>query len=406
MRILIMTVGTGIEEKKRKSLAHGIATCIEHYRPDKITFIGSEKSKKTIEEIDNLFKENRKQIPEYEFKEIKSVDDINECFEVVCSAIEENREKEIIIDYTSGTKTMSVSAAIAGMLYRKKLSLISGKRKDGIVQEGTEEIRSPNFYMIYDRLQIERIERMCNLYMFKEAERVLKEETIEIQNGKREFYENVIKGLYKWDRFKHKKALENLKDIKSERLIEIKRALGIIVNEPESDKAKKYLLIDLFNNAGRRIEEGKYDDAIARLYRCLELIEQIRLKEKYGINTGDVKIEQIISYKKISDELIEYMKLQEKTQKKVKIGLTKGYQLLNELGDEIGAKFFKQDEWKELIEKRNSSILAHGVKPIEEETAKKMNEKVKELIIDYCGTKWEKIMNKMVFPKIREGKLN
>lgn len=38
------------------------------------------------------------------------------------------------------------------------------------------------------------------------------------------------------------------------------------------------------NNAYRRIEEGKYDDAVARLYRAIELIAQLGLINEGLIN--------------------------------------------------------------------------------------------------------------------------
>ena len=41
-------------------------------------------------------------------------------------------------------------------------------------------------------------------------------------------------------------------------------------------------MADLLNNAQRRIDEGKYDDAVARLYRANELIAQITLT-KFGV---------------------------------------------------------------------------------------------------------------------------
>ena len=47
----------------------------------------------------------------------------------------------------------------------------------------------------------------------------------------------------------------------------------------------KYYLPDLLNNAYRRIEEGKYDDAVARLYRSIELTAQLGL-----VNEGVVDV--------------------------------------------------------------------------------------------------------------------
>jgi len=58
--------------------------------------------------------------------------------------------------------------------------------------------------------------------------------------------------------------------------------------ERENYENYDLLIADILNNARRRMKEGKYDDAMARLYRTVELIAQYRLKMKYEIDTSDV----------------------------------------------------------------------------------------------------------------------
>ena len=55
------------------------------------------------------------------------------------------------------------------------------------------------------------------------------------------------------------------------------------------EKRIEYYLPDLLNNAYRQIEEGKIDDAIARLYRISELIAQIKLCELGLINLNTLE---------------------------------------------------------------------------------------------------------------------
>ena len=50
------------------------------------------------------------------------------------------------------------------------------------------------------------------------------------------------------------------------------------------------MLASIINNSKRRGKENKFDDAVARLYRSFELIAQIRLLEKYNIDTNRVDI--------------------------------------------------------------------------------------------------------------------
>ena len=57
------------------------------------------------------------------------------------------------------------------------------------------------------------------------------------------------------------------------------RALARIKEGKEAEE-----IIDIFENGARRMREEKFNDAVARFYRCLELIAQHRLK-KYRIDT-------------------------------------------------------------------------------------------------------------------------
>jgi CRISPR-associated protein (TIGR02710 family) len=98
----------------------------------------------------------------------------------------------------------------------------------------------------------------------------------------------------------------------------------------------------------------RYDDAVGRLYRSLELLVQIRLKEKYLINTSKLDYNQLPE------------KIQSKYIKQTKTSLLQSYELLVELEDKpLGELFKKQRELiKDKLETRNLSIMAHGLKPI------------------------------------------
>ncbi len=79
-----------------------------------------------------------------------------------------------------------------------------------------------------------------------------------------------------WDKFDHKRALELIEPYGSKYypyIIDLKKILG-------KSKASGYELVsDLLNNADRRAAQLHYDDAIARLYRAIELFAQIRLEK-------------------------------------------------------------------------------------------------------------------------------
>jgi len=400
---LFMTVGTGRRtEESIKSLAHGILSAITHYNPDKIVFFGSDESKETITSLkDQYYEEKRKKLADYEFITVSGVDDFDECFERMRRKIEEYEGYEIIIDYTSGTKTMTMCAAICSMLYHKRLSLISGKRgKDGIVIPGTEKPGEQNLYSAYDKLQFDRVKDLFNSYRFEESRSTLNQIVI---LGEKETYEKMIDAYDQWDKFNHQAAFEILKDISDSRVSQNKAFLGELVHKINL----KYFIIDLINNAARRIEEEKYDDAVARLYRTVELVAQARLMDMDLIDKNRFKdnmafvIRLDILKERLDDEVVnKHCNGQKDDDLKrgiIKLSLYKSYALLHDLNDDLGVKFDEDDTLQTLLQSRNSSILAHGLRSVEKDVAERLFEKV----IEYAGIALlDELVGKAAFPRL------
>jgi CRISPR-associated protein (TIGR02710 family) len=120
-----------------------------------------------------------------------------------------------------------------------------------------------------------------------------------------------------------------------------------------------YLLVDLLNNAMRRgDDERKYDDAVARLYRAMELLAQRQLLT-HSIDSSDVKPEDIpAELRQKWESLFE--------EGSAKIGLAHCYELLTALGDPLG-EFYGDEKAKRLLSTRNNSILAHGLHSVNRE---------------------------------------
>lgn len=139
----------------------------------------------------------------------------------------------------------------------------------------------------------------------------------------------------------------------------------------KNQEPEPYLIADLINNAKRRAEEEqKYDDAIARLYRTIELIAQYRLKTKYKIDPSQAKIEEI------PEELLKKWNIP--PTETVKLPLEKVYELLKTKNDELGQKYLQDKKLRNLLSKRNTSILAHGLTPVTKETYKELHQKTIE----------------------------
>ena len=300
------------------------------------------------------------------------IDNFNACFEVVESKIwefdfaDDGKKYQIIMDYSSGTKTMASAMACCGMFYRKDLISIGGDRTNGEVYQGTELINYQNLYKIYDKFALMRARHNFNSNRFMAAIDVLNY-VVDLNIHKDSFL-NLCKAYYAWDNMEFEHAYDHLKQVDSNQLelADIKnaidmnlKALGTIVNSKSTNLKNCYILASLINNANGKAEDYRYDDGIARLYRSLELIAQIRLSA-FNLKSSNIDV-SILQEKNVSSEVIAELE-KDKEDGKIKIGLVKDYLLLNELGDELG-KYYMENEnrIKNLTQKRNNSILAHGL---------------------------------------------
>lgn len=376
---LLMTVGTGIGgQVATEDLAHAILFSIDNSNPDIVIFFGSEKSKKTVESVkEQYLNEFEEEFDYFEFIHLEQIDDFKIYFEAFKRKIQELDGYKIIIDYTSGTKTMTMSAAFASMLYRKNLYFVGGEREDGVVIRGTEKIISQNLYPIYDDLMISKIKELFNTNRFDAGKSLLED----ITKAKKDTYAKLFDAYYYFDNVDYNKANEYFitKEFIAE-WPELKKQFSLNakalyhLNKEDSAMRPFYILGSLINNARRRAEETKYDDAIARLYRSLELIAQIKLNE-YGIDTSDVELD-ILNKHGVEQEFKPDLS------GKIKLSLVQDYELLNNLGDDLGEFYIKnKDEFLATISSRNNSILAHGLNSQTE----KQYVKFRDLILKFAS---------------------
>jgi len=399
-RILFMTVGTGVgdSEDKIDSLAHGLMKSVKYSRPDKIVFFGSELSKKTVASLKKQYKnEGHGDLPPNEFVLINDVDEFKECFGKIKEKNMEYDNWEIIIDYTSGTKTMTTSAAICSLLYHRELTVVYGDREhNGMVDKGTEQVKTQNLYLAYDEMLFDEFKKFFNNHRFDAAIQTLQKI---VSREDKDVYMKIARGYRAWDLFNHKEAKELLSSPETKEIEEIKdnlsrnmAVLGPLASPSQRNKSPQ-LIADLLNNAKRRGTEQKYDDAVARLYRTVELIAQCILKEKCGINTSNIDLD------KLSPFIKTQMQFNKGSSGKITCGLQQSYQLLRLSDEEIGKKFSSNSKLKDLLKRRNYSILAHGLESIKKEDYEELLDKTVELAIK-AYPEVDSLMEKAEFPQL------
>ncbi len=175
---------------------------------------------------------------------------------------------------------------------------------------------------------------------------------------------DLSKAFGAWDRFDHQQAHNIIGNYGKLIAPAHQHLLNSLTNlTTKSDRQTLGLLWDLWFNALRRAEQGRYDDAVARLYRLLEWTAQWILQVNCGVDkTGDIP----------ADKIPSSMSLQANPKGQYQAGLLKAWELVgHHHPDKNSAAFqFSKCKLKAMqtqLEKRNYSILAHGFSPISEE---------------------------------------
>jgi hypothetical protein len=82
---------------------------------------------------------------------------------------------------------------------------------------------------------------------------------------------------------------------------------------------------------------------------------------------------------KIPEELLKKWNVTSETET-IKLSLEKDYELLKAIGDMLGQKYEEDKQLKNLLSKRNTSILAHGIKPVYKQTYRQLYMKTLEYV--------------------------
>ena len=297
--------------------------------------------------------------------------------------------KEIVVDYTGGTKTMSVALSLATIDYGFNYTYIGGLERAkgglGVVIDGKERlIYINNPYEIYG-VNIDReIEINFNNLRFDNVLNLINENINKLTDYKKILYtiiHTITIGYKNWDNFKHQNGRINIekgfndfkkycaKDSRYKTLLEsIERNL-IFLRNLESNK-DEYKIYDLIGNAMRRSYiECRYDDALARIYRAFEKKAQIEIYNELKFRNSKIPIDRFDKIELISNEIKEKFKKKYIDEKEdaLKLPLYASYELLYYLNNDYGVRFINNyDEIHKILNRRNMSILAHGEEPIDE----------------------------------------
>ncbi|MEW6229885.1 MAG: TIGR02710 family CRISPR-associated CARF protein [Bacillota bacterium] len=305
----------------------------------------------------------------YEKVQVDDPDDLEACYKALLEIEEKITTRfgsgaEVVANYTGGTKTMSAALAlIAVFRERWDLSVNKGPRVDLIkVRGGDMPVLAGKLPAVLESYKTQVI-RFLKHHAYDVADAILAELTSGryLSPADRQKFLRVrrlCQAFHAWDSFDHQKAWELLRATGGDRLKPFIENLAAIADERRRTRGFEKVG-DLLLNAARRASQGRYDDAVARLYRALEMLAQVRLELQWGIKTGDLDTGQLPENLRG-----QYERLRDSAGR-IRLPLVKAYELLADLGDPAGRRWQEnKNALLDALEVRNNALLAHGTTPV------------------------------------------
>lgn len=271
----------------------------------------------------------------------------------------------LVADYTGGTKTMTAALVMVALEREEiELRLVAGARADLLkVHDGTQRSVAASVEGIRLRRAVSTYLAACQRFGYGEAAQGLAALPVPQEaewRAELQIAQDLSVGYDAWDRFDHTTARQRLNLYRSRIGPIVGRQLKFLdlLTAGEGDSRKEPVqLLDLWLNAERRAVQGRYDDAVARVYRLLEWTAQWLLRTRCNLNTSDIQ----------EDQLVEGVRINCNREGKWQAGLFAAWKLIAHClnGDSQVFAWEQQEKLRDHIQVRNQSILAHGYQPVD-----------------------------------------
>jgi len=311
---------------------------------------------------------------------------------------------DIVLDATGGTTPLRVGAALAAM--KRNVEIVHQRvKQDRYVGGGWGQYSSEDIELLpmgnpLEEMGLLREEQAVTLFNRRDyaAAALVFGDILDkvIGVARVHYYRGLLllaEGYGAWDAADYETALERVRDGRKELSVNfmdpaladraaalVNRTatnlyfLGKVRGRGREGPPSLENVVDMVENARRRImDQERYDDGAARLYRAVEMWHQWRLMSLYSIETKEVKwarVDEGVQERFL--ELVELEKLPED------LGLRHA-RFLDHL---LSGKDPEEEDatFRGLLSARNSSILAHGLNPISQRTAEKFLEYLDTLV--------------------------
>src|SRR5215211_8811197 len=376
--------------------AKAVENAVDHLQPKAVTVVTSQES---LEEIIVGCSGLRQRGEDFTYQPLDEAMQIGESFRRFDRVLAQFQRmgyshNDILLDATGGTTPLRVGAALAAMMRNVKI-VHQRVRRDRYVGGGWDKYSSKDIELLEMGNPLEdtgllREGQAVDLFNKRDyaAAALVFEDVLEKVVGveRCHYYGGLVrlaKGYGAWDMADYDAALEHLSFAKKDLSVDFEdpaladRSSSLLnrlgENQPFLGRLRKKgrghlsleKVVDMIENARRRVvDQRRYDDGVARLYRSVEMWHQWRLLSRYSTETETVNWERVD--KDVQERFLELVQT-----KMLPEGL--GLRHARTLDHLLSGKDPEEDDaaFQKLLSGRNSSILAHGVDPIGQKTAEK-----------------------------------
>lgn len=387
---LVLTVGQS---------AGGLVNCLQSVRPDRAVFLCSAGSRSVVDAV--VAKVDLPDFdPQRDVLELQqrlgrnqggdvenSLDRLDHVYLQARDLLDrlrlENPRARLSVDYTGGTKTMATGLAMAAVDdgHVDLLVTTTDRRGDSVAITGPSlPVRVALGSLQIRRLLDSELPPLLHRYDYAAAREAVVRVRLLLpcgaQSSELMCLEQLLQAFDSWDRFDHLAATDLLglhaRDPKLQPLfLELKRVIHSRRQLDEMAEREQWPALrghgletveDLLLNAGRRAKQQRYDDAVGRLYRAMELTAQLLLKRDFQQLTASIDLERVPD--SVREAYTRKMHIQPGGGA-LRLGMSDSFDLLAAYDHPVGQAWAQQrSALVDQLKLRNASLFAHGFQPI------------------------------------------
>ena len=383
---LVATVG-GSPEPLVKTL--------EVHVPPNVLFVVSDRSRSYVES--EIMPRLRRTLsvseysPQYEYLEVSDHENIGTCYRQIREGMDGWLARRLLdpdtvfVDITGGTKAMTAALTLAGVERFRRFTYVGGEMRDrddtGVVMAGSERVvRTENPWDTYAVRDLERANHLLSEFHADLASEVLGSAAQKSGDAHRRrlyAFAALAEALALADRFSFRQAvnvfnrrcrvvLEHTLDYPVYRELlalcghwqAVEREVSAVKETPG-----EATLLELLANSDRRAKQSRYDDAVGRLYRAVELRGQHLVRQAFGAELGNLSLDHFPVDRR--DEVVAELRLPKDG--RFRVGVMQLYRVLS-FSENPSVRHHSgvYDSLADHLTMRNQSLFAHGVQPVTE----------------------------------------